>query len=199
MRLSEKTLELNFCHQFGSCISKNLIWFGLTQRQEAKAGFDACTRLGGKLLILQFKATTEIRFNNSRRFHAPHDQMQALRSRCTNQRGIYYVFPLIGTTSELINNPCILSHTWFLDVLLLPNPIPLPITWKGPVRKNKMHYIDVEPPDAFIHSETFKVTLLSSEKLLRGIRKEEIGIKPDDDLLNLPELTRKNILAVILY
>ena len=41
MRLSEKTFELNFCSQFAQLWGHyNIKWFGLTQRQEAKAGFD---------------------------------------------------------------------------------------------------------------------------------------------------------------
>ena len=54
MRISEKTIELNFCAQATFLCGLGLKWFGLTQRQEAKAGFDACGKLGGRLLILQF-------------------------------------------------------------------------------------------------------------------------------------------------
>jgi len=57
MRLSEKTIELTFCHQFGRLASSGLIWFGLTQKQESIAGFDACTKMRGRLLIFQFKAS----------------------------------------------------------------------------------------------------------------------------------------------
>lgn len=59
MRLSEKTLELNICAQATKYVGAqtNLLWFGLTQKQEACAGFDACTRLGGRLLVFQFKAS----------------------------------------------------------------------------------------------------------------------------------------------
>jgi hypothetical protein len=35
MRLSEKTLELNICAQISSLWHGDVIWFGLTQKQEA--------------------------------------------------------------------------------------------------------------------------------------------------------------------
>ena len=44
MRIAEKTIELNFCAQL-TARCRGLLWFGLTQKQEAAAGFDACTRL----------------------------------------------------------------------------------------------------------------------------------------------------------
>ena len=59
MRLSEKTLELTLCSQIATHLSRRMIWFGLTQDQEARAGFDACTRLNGRILILQFKASNK--------------------------------------------------------------------------------------------------------------------------------------------
>jgi len=48
VRLSEKTLELNFCAQFSAKAQKRLLWFGLTQKQEAKWGFDAAVKLGAR-------------------------------------------------------------------------------------------------------------------------------------------------------
>jgi hypothetical protein len=199
MRLSEKTMELTFCCQFGVYISKPPIWFGLTQKQEATAGFDACTRLGGKLLILQFKASAETLADDSRRFYAPHDQMQALRSQCNSQRGVYYVFPLIGTTHELSNNPCILPHTWFLDVSQLPSKISMPTKKKGAPRKNKIHYIDVQPHKATIHSEAFDVELLSADELIKGITENQIGVAPDEHIFSILKFMKKNTVAGILY
>lgn len=91
MRLAEKTLELTLCHQIGATLFQwppwpprggpQPIWFGLTQRQEAEAGFDAAARLhGGRLLLLQFKAGRKLK-NGSVRFTAPHKQLSALQSR----------------------------------------------------------------------------------------------------------------------
>lgn len=36
MRLSEKTLELNICTQLHEMIRSRILWFDLTQKQEAK-------------------------------------------------------------------------------------------------------------------------------------------------------------------
>ena len=74
MRLSEKTIELTFCSQYGRSCGFDMIWFGLTQKQEARAGFDACTRLGGRLILLQFKASNYVLRNGYRRFIFKHNQ-----------------------------------------------------------------------------------------------------------------------------
>ena len=50
MRLSEKTLELNICSQISNLLANRVFWFGLTQKQEAIAGFDSCFKLKGRLL-----------------------------------------------------------------------------------------------------------------------------------------------------
>jgi len=47
MPISEKTLELNICAGISKRFSQKIIWFGLTQKQEAKAGWDACIRMNG--------------------------------------------------------------------------------------------------------------------------------------------------------
>lgn len=44
MRLSEKTLEINFCSQGSVALALPVFWFGLTQRQEAAWGFDVAKR-----------------------------------------------------------------------------------------------------------------------------------------------------------
>ena len=43
-RLSEKTLELNFASQLNHRCGGTLLWFGLTQKQEAECGFDIATK-----------------------------------------------------------------------------------------------------------------------------------------------------------
>jgi hypothetical protein len=60
MRISEKTVELNFCSQFTRLFNGGIIWFGLTQRQEAQAGFDACTKVGGLLFSFSSKHQTRM-------------------------------------------------------------------------------------------------------------------------------------------
>ena len=94
--------------------------------QEARAGFDACTRLGGRLFIFQFKASAYVLRSGARQFVAERDQMQQLRNRCNANRAIFYVFPMIGTTLELANNPDLIGNTWLLDVTELPATISPP-------------------------------------------------------------------------
>ena len=165
MKLSEKTLELNICAQAHHCAAPfhNLLWFGLTQRQEAKAGFDACTKLGGRLLIFQFKASRKVNKSGERVFSAPHAQMQALRSRVKHSvRTIFYAFPLVGTTTELHLNPNVLAQTWLLDVANLPASIPAPtIAGSTALRKSGCHLVYAQPGKARICSEPLEVPLVS--------------------------------------
>lgn len=165
MRLSEKTLELNFCSQFGRLLGCNVLWFGLTQKQEAEAGFDACTRIGGKMLIFQFKASSQ-RIGGVRRFRAQHDQMMKLKKICREKSSVFYAFPLIGTTDELANHSNIPKVTWLLDVFDLPATVPQPL------RKSGIHYINVSSDlkRAAIHSQIFEVSLINAESLARGYR-----------------------------
>src|SRR5262245_19171201 len=107
MRVAEKTIELNFCAQASSAIfGKRAIWFGLTQKQEAKYGFDACTKAAGRLFIFQFKASNTMqKSTKARRFLASHAQMQKLQKQCKRKRSVFYVFPMVGTTLELVKAP----------------------------------------------------------------------------------------------
>ena len=163
MRLSEKTLELNICAQINERTSRRHIWFGLTQKQEAKAGFDACARFNGRLIIFQFKASNYTLSNGLRRFYGSHDQMQNLINRCHGYfRSVFYVFPLVGNTLELHREGGdVVSSTWLMDVAILRNPLPLPtIRNSRNIRKNHVHYIDVVPGQAIIHSEPFQSELI---------------------------------------
>jgi len=171
MRLSEKTLELSICSQFAALLNRQVIWFGLTQRQEARAGFDACTRLGARLVILQFKASNELRDGGAtRRFRAPHRQMEALRRRVRGPREIFYVLPDLGTTHDLGTSWDLLSRTWVLDVALLPSLVP-PVTWKGTPRSD--HYLDLAPPAA--GSPSRLVTVRSDPVEVKAIPLSELA------------------------
>ena len=162
MRLSEKTLELNFCSQLPWKFGTPLIWFGLTQREEARLGFDACTAIGGRLLVFQFKASSWIMASRARRFYLPHQQLVQLRGVARRYpRSVFYVFPLVGTVSELTSNPDVVAQSWLLDVGLMP-VLSLPTTKAGAPRKNEMHYADVFPGNAVIHSEPVQVELASA-------------------------------------
>lgn len=112
----------------------------MTQRQEARAGFDAATRLGSsRLLLLQFKAGRRLS-NGQVRFRAPHHQLVSLKERLApNGRYVFYVLPDITQTSELDRDGSwILSRTWLVDVEK--------ITHLGlPLRKSQYHHITLEP------------------------------------------------------
>ena len=167
MRLAERTIELNFCAQLSRLAGRELIWFGLTQRQEAHAGFDAATRLGRHLYLFQLKASNHVLRDGSRRFRAKHGQLRHLQQRAPGpRRSVFYVFPMVGTTLELSKAPDLINHTWLLDVRALPNPFPSPTVRGGyRNRKSRLHYVDVRPPTAVIHSEVVEVSLLHPERL----------------------------------
>ena len=174
MRLAEKTIELTYCSQFSAAVgSPRLIWFGLTQKQEARAGFDACTHYGGRLFILQFKASCQ-NVSGGRRFHLPHKQLTNLRRRCTIHRSVFYALPMVGTTQELSLNSDVLSQTWLLDVATLPR-IPPPTTKWGSLRKSNRHYLDVSPPTAILHSDPIELALLPSAELVSDARSVSAG------------------------
>jgi hypothetical protein len=159
VRLSEKTLELSICSQLAAALGRRVVWFGLTQQQEARAGFDACTRLGAQLLVLQFKASTTLRDGGkTRRFSAPHQQMMALRALARRPRGIFYALPNLGTTRELSKNSELLTQTWLLDVALLPALGP-PTKRSGGIRRGGEHYLDLAPPVVTIWSDPQKLRL----------------------------------------
>ncbi|MGB5909060.1 MAG: hypothetical protein WBG87_16740 [Stenotrophomonas maltophilia] len=163
MKLSEKTLELNICAQASRLLGAKhqILWFGLTQKQEAKAGFDACTKLAGRLLIFQFKASNRLLKSNERVFLAPHDQLDALRNQVkASSRSVFYAFPLVGSTSELKKNPDLLSQTWLVDVASLSS-IGLPTKSDGTLRKNGCHNVYVTPKKAVFHSEPVSAEAMS--------------------------------------
>ncbi len=165
MRIAEKTVELNFCKGLPKLLGKSLFWFGLTQAQEARAGFDVCAEIGGELLLFQVKASRVLLKSGARQFQAPHDQMQALRDRATKpNRRAFYVFPSAGTTEEVCGANCFSHCSQFLDVSKLPKVIPKPLAaGKWTMRASGVHYVDVLPGTAKIHSEPFEVPLVGSE------------------------------------
>lgn len=185
MRFSEKTLELNICAQVSGHVAhaQRLLWFGLTQKQEARAGFDACTRLGGRLFIFQFKASNRVLKTGERVFKAPHDQMVNLR-RCAGRasRSVYYVLPLIGTTIELQRNSDLLSQTYLLDVARLPMIGP-PRKRYAALRRNGCHNIYVTPGSAIICSDPVAAQVHSFRSFIEEelVGSEGIDVVRDGD------------------
>ena len=164
MRLSEKTIELNFCAQMTKKATNQIVWFGLTQVQEAKAGFDSCTRLHGRLIIFQFKASNYVLQSGKRRFYLEHEQLDNLQTRIKSyQRSIFYVFPLIGSTLELTRNANVFDQTRLLDVARIPK-MQSPTTKKSTLRKNGLHYADVDPYKVILHSDPIEIGLLPASQ-----------------------------------
>lgn len=166
MRLSEKTIELNFCAQAAGAYGGDVFWFGLTQRQEAQAGFDVATRLGGRLLLLQFKASNHVLAWGARRFLAGHGQLEELRLRASpsKTRSVFYVFPDFGDTSDLsAGHADVLSRSWLLNVATLP-AIGKPTKPDGTLRKNGMHYADLKPPSLTLHSEPLGLSVIPADE-----------------------------------
>ena len=165
MRLSEKTIELNFCGQATARLGRAAFWFGLTQRQEARAGFDAATRLGHRVILLQFKASNTLLNGGARRFHLSHWQLDALRvcAAGSRRRSAFYVFPDIGETGDLpAANWNLLMSSWLLDVTDLDALGP-PTTPSGTPRRSGRHYADLTPPTVTVHSEPTTAEVISAE------------------------------------
>ena len=167
VRLSEKTIELNFCAQLNEFLSRRLFWFGLTQLQEFNAGYDVFTRVGGVLLVLQFKASNYLLATGRRRFYAPHPQLSKLRTLGTRRpRSVFYVFPSLGSTMEMSASSDLIAQTQLLDAGSIPTTVGPPTKKDGNLRKNGVHYIDVGPGVATIHSEPTDVPLTSARAVL---------------------------------
>jgi len=203
MRLSEKTIELNICAQINAFTKKRIVWFGLTQAQEAKAGFDAATKLNGRLLLIQFKASNKImKKTGARRFQLEHDQLQNLINRVrTSKRSVYYAFPDIGTTSELQKaKGDILGNTRFLDVSNLPNPYPSPTTNSKPirVRSNNKHYADLLLNKITIHSDPLEFNLSTISDVLQ----DDENVTNNFDFNWIQDMNKsftKNLKVAIIY
>ncbi len=185
MRLPEKTIELNFCAELTALWAQrgmHVLWFGPTQRQEAKFGFDAATRFGGRLYLFQFKASRTVRRNGTRRFTLPHEQLQLLQQMCNRvARCVFYVFPTIGTTSELQSRPSVFSTSLLMDVQPLPAPFPQPTGRGGQLRKNGCHYADVDESRQVvsIHSDPVNARLLPASVLAESDDTEPSSGVPD--------------------
>jgi hypothetical protein len=172
MRLAEKTIELTFCAQLAVHWAMPVFWFGLTQRQEARAGFDAAVRTGGRLYIFQFKASAKIG-TGGRRFQAPHSQMTNLIQRCRSPRSVFYVLPDLGTTLDIANDIDLLDRSWLLDADDLRGVAP-PVTPRNTPRKNGAHYFDLAAPRVHIHDPLYEKKVFAASALPR--LEEESGL-----------------------
>jgi hypothetical protein len=200
MRLAEKTIELTFCSQLAQLWGIPLFFFGLTQRQEARAGFDAAIRLGGRLFIFQFKASSQI-VRRGRRFYAPHRQMSKLVDKCRSARSVFYVLPNIGTTLDVASDADVVGRSWLLDVDDL-REVPPPVTpWNTP-RKNGTHYLDLTPPQVIIHDPLYERKVLVGAALPRlgmdsGLSIDRLAGEGFDRFWSIPNRFTGTIVALV--
>lgn len=171
MRLSEKTIEINFCTQLSSAMAAPHWWFGLTQAQEKALGWDVASTIRGRWVLFQLKASAHLLANSARRFRGHHHQLVELQEQARKPQWVLYVFPTIGTTDDLIRIGYDLrSSLRFLDVRTIP-AIGYPTTRSGSLRKNELHYFDLDRSGrtVTIHSDPIEVAVFSAEELLRTV------------------------------
>jgi hypothetical protein len=117
MRFNEKNFEIRFCAALTAALmpfNRNPQWFGLTQKQERMAGFDAMLRQGGHLTLFQFKA---LRSDN--RLHINLKQLKALMYFSGENRGkSYYIFPSFSSTKNSYVD-CILVKSFIVDAYFI--------------------------------------------------------------------------------
>lgn len=172
MRLSEKTIETTVASELSLSMGHHFIWFGLTQKQERRAGFDLMTNMNGRPVFLQFKASNHFVKGKSKRFITHHHQLQALIDRSRPGRDIYYVLPEIGTTHEIASNlPNLLRTCWLLNVSSLPKPFPAATGRGGRARKSQVHYIDLDLTNKLvtIHSNPVRLAGTNFLEVVRGV------------------------------
>lgn len=111
MRFSEKSFEIRFCAALSAALmpfNRNPQWFGLTQAQERKAGIDAMLRLGGKLIVFQFKAQ-----DNTGYFRIEKEQLTALLNFTKRHKdSVFYAFSGIRDTKSASHTLCLFWETW---------------------------------------------------------------------------------------
>lgn len=162
MRLSEKTIELNFCHQLSLVLGQPSWWFGTTQRQERDVGWDVAGRVAGSWVKFQLKASNEVLTNGRRRFRGHHEQLVELQAQAAVPMSTFYVLPTIGSTTELIAAKFdLLPNLRLVDVHTIPGLSP-PTTKSGSLRKSALHYFDLDTGagTVTIHSDPVDVAAL---------------------------------------
>jgi hypothetical protein len=146
VRISEKTIELNFCARMTHALTPPFWWFGLTQAQEAQLGWDAAALVGGHWTLFQVKASNRVLANGRRRFNAQHHQMVALMGHAAQPGDVYYVLPRLGNEQELAAaNFDLLGNLSLLDANAIPGGIGPPTTASGQPRQSGVHYMDLHP------------------------------------------------------
>lgn len=172
-RLSEKTIEINFCAQLTVLANRLVWWIGLTQAQEAEQGWDIKSNALGRWMLFQLQASNKIMSGSQRRFTTKHHQYVALKKQVTTPYEVFYVLPMIGTTEEATAAGYALApNLRFLDLHDIPALGPPTRDKTTELRQNEMHYIDLAPDSGLvtIHSEPVIVPTLDLAALLGQIR-----------------------------
>lgn len=158
-RLSEKTIEINFCSQVTKMLGHRPIWwYGLTQAKEAELGWDVGTKTAGWWALFQIKASNRLR-KGVRRFQTAHHQLTALKENTEGPGEVFYVLPTIGNNDELVSSSFdLLSNVCLLDLAEVPEMGP-PTTATGTLRKTGIHYLDLDArgQKVTIHSDPVDV------------------------------------------
>jgi hypothetical protein len=176
LKLSEKSLELTFCAQFGWTMGVPIVWIGLTQKQERQYGFDMASNFGGRAVLLQFKASATVR-NYGRRFHVNHGQLVTLSSAFhAMPHTTFYVFPNVGRIGDLVAvGGDLVTNTYLADVATFPSPIPVTH------RAKNLHYADLlanpgGSPSITFHSDSFAPhSLIAATELARALKVRKAG------------------------
>lgn len=185
MRLSEKSIELNFCHQVGAVLGAPVWWFGTTQRQEREAGWDVASKIAGSWVRFQLKASNHVLRSGARRFCGHHHQLVELQARATRPLAVFYVFPTIGSTAQLIAAGFdLLPHLRFLDVYTVPGGIGFPTKESGALRKSELHNFDLDTTagTVTIHSDPVVVPVIGLDGLgadIRGLARSRADAQDD--------------------
>jgi hypothetical protein len=181
-KLSEKSIELNFCQQMSAQMGGPAWWFGTTQKQEKDAGWDVSTRSAGAWVYFQLKASNHVlKQSGERQFKGHHGQLVDLQHLASGPLEVLYVFPTIGNTAELVAAGYdLIPNLRFLDVHSLPKTIPPPTKADGHLRKDQQHYfrLSTDTTSVTIHSEPIHAGLLTSNGLgadLRGAASQRIS------------------------
>ena len=123
-KLSEKTLELNFCSQFAALVQCETLWLGLTQFQGSKLGFDASITLKERVIVFQFKAPKN--GLKPSEFKLDDRQLRVLMEATKQKRSVFYALQVIGISDELRHKQRVPEHTWLLDIIDIPPNLPVP-------------------------------------------------------------------------
>ncbi|UVV67845.1 MULTISPECIES: hypothetical protein [Brucella] len=110
MRFAEKSFEVRFCAALTAAampFNRNPLWFGMTQAQERITGIDTMLRIGGRLLIFQFKAKSQSKFRLEKA------QWRNLARIESKYRGsTHYVFPEAEDVASAAAIQCLLKNSW---------------------------------------------------------------------------------------